>query len=280
MDERLRDELLEMERVDREVRADLVARGELHRSDYHPEMEAVHRRHNARMQTIIDAHGWPGHTLVGEAGCRAAGFVVQHAILDPALQRRCIGLLADAAARDEADPFMLALLTDRVLMCDGQPQIYGTQYIGAEGGGVEPWPIAEPETVDERRRAVGLMRLADNTSRLNVQHLQEAGTTGETPLACDLHALNATEQKRRQALAERLHAAGQEVRELPDGYAFRFPADLYLVVANFVALERRCCPFFRFEMDLEADGGPLWLRITGRAGVKDFVRAELGLIHP
>src|SRR5579871_3027131 len=66
MDEALRAELLEMERCDRAVRAALVARGELHRPGYHPEMEAVHRRHNARMRAIIAACGWPGYTLVGE----------------------------------------------------------------------------------------------------------------------------------------------------------------------------------------------------------------------
>ena len=172
-DQALRAELLEMERVDRATRADLVARGELHRPGYHPEMEAVHRRHNARMGAIIDAHGWPGHSLVGEDRCRAAGFIVQHAILDPALQRRCVDLLSAAVAQDEAAPFMVALLTDRVLMNEGQPQIYGAQYVGAEGGGVAPWPIADAATVDERRRAVGLPALQDNTARLTTQHTRE-----------------------------------------------------------------------------------------------------------
>jgi len=173
MDHALRAELLEMERVDRATRADLVARGELHRPGYHPEMEAVHRRHNARMGAIIDAHGWPGNSLVGEDGCRAAGFIVQHAVLDPALQRRCVDLLIAAVTQDEAAPFMMALLTDRVLMNEGQPQIYGTQYVGVEGGGLAPWPIADAATVDERRRAVGLPSLQDNMARLTRRHAHE-----------------------------------------------------------------------------------------------------------
>lgn len=177
MDEALRAELLEMERVDRAVRGDLVVRGELHRDGYHPEMEAIHRTHNARIRAVIEEHGWPGYALVGEDGCRAAGFIVQHAILDPDLQRSCVGLLEQAIGRGEADPFMLALLTDRVRMGDGLPQIYGTQYVGAAAGGIEPWPIAEPERVDERRRAVGLPPLAENTARLIEQHRKEAGVT-------------------------------------------------------------------------------------------------------
>ena len=173
MNEQLRLELIEMEQQDRALRADLVARGELHRSGYHPEMEQLHRRHNARMRSIVQLYGWPGRSLVGDDGCRAAGFIVQHAILDPELQEHCVELLADAVVSGEAEAFMLALLTDRVLMQKGEPQIYGTQYIGAEGGGVEPWAIAEPETVDERRLAVDLPPLTENTARLNSQHVQE-----------------------------------------------------------------------------------------------------------
>jgi hypothetical protein len=173
MDETLRAELLEMERVDRTVRANLVERGELHTGEYHPEMRTIHCCHNARMRTILETHGWPGRSLVGEDGCRAAGFIVQHAILDPDLQRIGLALLSAAVEKREAEPFMLAFLTDRVLMQEGKPQIYGTQYIGATTGGVEPWPIADAATVDERRHAVGLPPLAENTARLNAQHRQE-----------------------------------------------------------------------------------------------------------
>lgn len=123
MDEALRAELLEMERLDRYVRADLVERGELHGEGYHPEMQAVHQRHNIRMRAILEAHGWPGQSLVGDDGCRAAGFVVQHAILDLDVQRRGLALLTEAVATCEAEPFMLALLTDRVLMQEGQPHV-------------------------------------------------------------------------------------------------------------------------------------------------------------
>jgi hypothetical protein len=169
LEEALRAELLEMERADRAVRADLVARGVLHGGGYHPEMAAVHRRHNARMSAIIDAVGWPGRSLVGDDGCRVAGFVVQHAILDPALQRRCVPLLEAAVAAGEAFPFMLAFLTDRVLMELGQPQRYGTQHVGGPEGMLVPWPIAEPETVDARRQALGLEPLEERTQQLREQ---------------------------------------------------------------------------------------------------------------
>ena len=179
MNEPLRAELIEMEQRDCALRAELVTRGELHGRGYHPEMAELHRRHNERIRSIVELYGWPGRSLVGDEGCRAAGFVVQHAILDPELQELCVRLLSEAVERGEAEAFMLALLTDRVLMQKGEPQMYGTQYVGAEGGGVEPWPIADAERVDERRLAVGLMPMSENTARLNAQHVEELATAAK-----------------------------------------------------------------------------------------------------
>jgi len=68
-----------------------------------------------------------------------------------------------------------------------------------------------------------------------------------------------------------------EVRETPDGFALRFPADEYEAVAKFVARERLCCPFLRFTLEVAPDGGPLWLRLGGPEGVAEFLRAELHL---
>lgn len=51
--------------------------------------------------------------------------------------------------------------------------------------------------------------------------------------------------------------------ELPDGYAFRFPAANFPAVATFIDGERRCCPFFTFQLDLPPAEGEITLRITG-----------------
>jgi hypothetical protein len=99
----------------------------------------------------------------------------------------------------------------------------------------------------------------------------------DEPIACDFRALSAAEKQRQQALFEQVHAAVDGVRELPDGYALRLPSDAttLLAVAEWVSLERRCCPFFAFALELAPHGGPLWLRITGREGVKEYVQAEM-----
>ena len=98
------------------------------------------------------------------------------------------------------------------------------------------------------------------------------------PFACDMSAIPAAERPAHHALTHRLvHQALAELRELPDGFALRFAGEERDAVARFVAGERLCCPFLRFDLDVAPEGGPVWLYVTGREGVKAFIQAELGL---
>jgi hypothetical protein len=97
------------------------------------------------------------------------------------------------------------------------------------------------------------------------------------PLACNLNAIPASERAAHEALIGQIFAAVLEKHELPEGYAFRLPAesDIIRQVAAFVANERLCCPFFRFEMVLEPDAEVFWLRLTGpQDGIKAFIEME------
>ncbi|HYP29979.1 MAG TPA: hypothetical protein VE262_24945 [Blastocatellia bacterium] len=101
----------------------------------------------------------------------------------------------------------------------------------------------------------------------------------ESPFACNVGALNAEQRKRYTALIKKLNSSKQEVKELEDGYALRFSADSSTVqeLAEFIVYERLCCPFFDFELVVEREGGPAWLSLKGREGVKEFIREEFGL---
>jgi hypothetical protein len=171
----LRAELLAMAEEDQRVRAELAADGSLF-DGYHPRMAEVHRRNAARLATVLDRHGWPGPALVGEDGSAAAWLVLQHAIGDPPLMRRGLELLARLAP-GKVVPAQLAMLEDRVRAFEGRPQRYGTQYDWDEHGQLGPLPIEDPGGVDERRRAVGLGPLAENTRRIRDQ----TERTGERP---------------------------------------------------------------------------------------------------
>jgi hypothetical protein len=98
------------------------------------------------------------------------------------------------------------------------------------------------------------------------------------PFACDMTAIPGDQRGAHHALIRRLMTeAVEEISELPDGLAFRFHAEEYDAVTEFVGRERLCCPFLSFRLDVSPERGPLQLRLTGAAGVKDFIRAELHL---
>jgi hypothetical protein len=160
----LRDELLAMAAEDLRVRQELADEGSLYEG-YHPRMEAVHRENAARLARILDEHGWPGATLVGAEAAEAGWLIVQHAIGEPALQRRCVQLLWEAARRGDVPAWQPAMLEDRVRMFEGRQQRYGTQLEPDAEGFVHPYTIEDPEHVDERRRAVGLEPLAQRIAR-------------------------------------------------------------------------------------------------------------------
>lgn len=101
--------------------------------------------------------------------------------------------------------------------------------------------------------------------------------TAESPFACNRLALTPDQRKRHfDELGPKLLSLKKGVRELPNGYEFEFPADPKTVqlVAEWAVGERACCPFFDIDMRLEREGGSLWLGVTGREGVKQFIQAD------
>lgn len=97
----------------------------------------------------------------------------------------------------------------------------------------------------------------------------------ETYLACNLTALSSAEREEHRKLLPQLSSQLQELRELTDGYAFRFLAAALETIVQFVPLERRCCPFLDFAIEISRLEGPVWLTIKGPAGVKEFLKMDL-----
>ena len=98
-----------------------------------------------------------------------------------------------------------------------------------------------------------------------------------SPFACDRAALNAQERKRHfDELGPQLRTLVKQVRELADGFEFEFPSDRpsYQLVSEWAAGEHLCCPFFDIDLRLEREGGAFWLRLNGRAGTKEFIKAD------
>ena len=99
---------------------------------------------------------------------------------------------------------------------------------------------------------------------------------GEPAIACDFTAMDEGQRERYRVLRRRLGEDFHEARELEDGYAFRHSsgAGMLLALAEFVSLERLCCPFFAFA--IEVGQGEVWLRMTGPEGAKGILEAAMG----
>ena len=102
---------------------------------------------------------------------------------------------------------------------------------------------------------------------------------GKRPLAdC---SLSLAELDERAELFSGLTREASSVEELDDGLALAFPSSEEVAeqLLDLVLAERRCCPFFRFELVFEPDHGQTRLRLRGPAEARSLVRpvlAEIG----
>jgi hypothetical protein len=97
-----------------------------------------------------------------------------------------------------------------------------------------------------------------------------------TTFACRIDTLDPRQRRRQQELLALMRRSAQSQDELTDGYAFRLPSDplLFQQAAEWVSLERRCCPFVQFALEWKEDDS-VWVRCTGAPGVKAFLAAEI-----
>jgi hypothetical protein len=105
-----------------------------------------------------------------------------------------------------------------------------------------------------------------------------AQTEHVLPLACNAFALSPEARKRHfEEVGPALLKLKKSTRELSDGYEFEFPTDnkTYQLLTEWALKERLCCPFLEIGLRFDREGGPLWLRLTGRPATKEFIKAEL-----
>lgn len=156
-DKKLANELLQMAEVDQAMRNKAI-------DDESAWDASIDEANTIRLTEIIEQVGWPTIPKVGSEASHAAWLLVQHAS-SLAFMKRCLQLMKDAP-RGAVSPSNLAFLEDRVLMMDGKPQIYGTQFqsVGEE---MKVYPIVNPDEVNLRRANVGLGTFEENKTRLS-----------------------------------------------------------------------------------------------------------------
>ena len=123
---------------------------------------------------------------------------------------------------------------------------------------------------------------ASNASAGQDQSVPSSETEHVSPFACNAFALSPEVRKRHfEELGPALLKLKKSMRELPDGYELEFPPDnkTYQWLTEWAFQERLCCPFFDIALRFDRENGPLWLRLTGRPGTKEFIKEEFDLAH-
>jgi len=174
----LRDELLAMKEEDQRYRR-MIINGTAPGARPTPDPETLRLMNQAdaanlaRLVAILERHGWPGTSMVGQDASVAAFLILQHA--DPAVQEKYLPLVRQAAERREIYPGLLATLEDRVRMHHGQAQLYGTQlHENPATHRMELWKVEDEARVDERRASVGLPPLADYLRHMGIEYTPPA----------------------------------------------------------------------------------------------------------
>ncbi|MCF7803931.1 MAG: hypothetical protein K9N46_01345 [Candidatus Marinimicrobia bacterium] len=97
------------------------------------------------------------------------------------------------------------------------------------------------------------------------------------PIACDLSVFNETERERHAYLAEHFQSDVLGKEETDDGFRFKYPASQSHLerLILWIDMERRCCPFLDFKIEIKGNAETCWVSLTGNDGVKEFLRETI-----
>ncbi|MFC4636116.1 DUF6624 domain-containing protein [Dokdonia ponticola] len=134
--------------------------------------DSVNRSHQKFLKSIIDTIGYPGYDRIGEAGESDFWVMVQHSDFDPAWQEEVLALLIVEAKANNASSEHVALLTDRVRVNTGRPQLYGTQRHFNDLQQAYIKNLEDREHVNERRAALGMETLEEYLNEATLLHFE------------------------------------------------------------------------------------------------------------
>ena len=106
---------------------------------------------------IVDNYGWLGKSEIGDLANQTLFLVIQHS-QNAKVRKDYFPLLEKSVKMNDSDASYMATMKDRMLVEEGQNQLYGTQS-RLVNGNLELHPIEDPENVNKRRKAVGLKKL-------------------------------------------------------------------------------------------------------------------------
>lgn len=125
------------------------------------------------VEKVLEKFGWLGSEEIGKDANSAIFLVIQHSDLE--IQEKYLPMMQKAVKEGKARGNSLALLEDRINLRKGKFQVYGSQMgTDPDTGEIYVKPLIEPESVNERRVAVGLMSIESYVSHWGVKWDVEA----------------------------------------------------------------------------------------------------------
>lgn len=128
---------------------------------FSPKAAAIDSQNTSDLKELIKIYSWFKISEFGIKTDNQAWLIVQHADHDHEFQESVLHVLETLWPIGETSPSNYAYLYDRVASSFGnpnkrKPQRYGTQGHCIGTGQWEPWPMENPDKIDDLRKSVGL----------------------------------------------------------------------------------------------------------------------------
>jgi hypothetical protein len=107
------------------------------------------------MEALLQKYGWPKYSMVGELAADAVLLAINHHESEE-VRIQYLERVKDACLTEEGSCMEYAKINDRILVNTDQLQDFGMQFRYDKNRVLEPFPIVDPEYVDQRRASIGL----------------------------------------------------------------------------------------------------------------------------
>lgn len=109
----------------------------------------------SEIERLITTYGWPTYSSVGKLAADAPLIIINH-LEDEEMRMKYLPQIKNACLQKEGSCMEYAKINDRILVNTNKLQIYGMQFRYNAKRELEPFPIKDPEYVDQKREAIGL----------------------------------------------------------------------------------------------------------------------------
>ena len=128
----------------------------------------INDKNQSELAILIEQKGWPKISNVGNRAATTAFIIIQHSDLEK--QKKYLPTIEKLCREKEADWSEYALMYDRIQVSENKPQKYGSQVkYNEQTKSYELYPLEDETKVDQWRKEIGMIALADYVATWNIQ---------------------------------------------------------------------------------------------------------------